>query len=503
MEYSDKEFRYAVNYAKSMDLSIYSNDQKLKLYSLYKQASEGDADPNKVPSKFNFVERAKYDGWGSLTGMPKNEASKKYIDYLKEINPSFSLPEFLSDNPSDKAGAQTPLSSSSLTLPTGQVVTTTVTRAPVNILDHVEKDDAISTFHYGRNLHGFEKDVVKPGLGFSLSIAFFGLVSGAGIGGFMVTVYPVQALAGLGAFATGVLGMGFVFARHVSKYGLISFFSKETQSILLGTTLLDVVENIINTTAIRDAILSGVELVPLALAETQEERIQAISNLSKPLRAKLTTTGILNFLPDGLQRTLLPSKLYQERHAAMVLHKTVIKSEEEERELHRRRMEQTRLLLARRAQRTEEYLSQYVVVQDMMAMSKVSGKMYWRVRGVVTSEWTSLIAPAIWVAIAWAIFMSYFFSSSSSSKELPAATTEVLMETCSKLLPHQQQQLQNEGHDDWFTLSSVITALWAITAVGALAIFVQNISQKIENIHRNDGTRRRSSSAVETLVKNE
>jgi acyl-CoA-binding protein len=73
---SDAEFQDAVARAKTLPRQ--SNDVLLDLYSLYKQATEGDVsiDP---PGMLDFVGRAKYDAWLSRKGMPKDEAAASYI----------------------------------------------------------------------------------------------------------------------------------------------------------------------------------------------------------------------------------------------------------------------------------------------------------------------------------------------------------------------------------------------------------------------------------------
>lgn len=66
-----------------------SNDQKLNVYALYKQATQGDANTER-PSSFNFVAAAKWDAWNSLKGMSKDEASKKYSELVFSLAPASS-----------------------------------------------------------------------------------------------------------------------------------------------------------------------------------------------------------------------------------------------------------------------------------------------------------------------------------------------------------------------------------------------------------------------------
>lgn len=61
-----------------------SNDVLLELYSLYKQGSEGDVS-GEAPSMMEFVERAKYNAWEALKGMPSEEAMEKYIACVQAL----------------------------------------------------------------------------------------------------------------------------------------------------------------------------------------------------------------------------------------------------------------------------------------------------------------------------------------------------------------------------------------------------------------------------------
>jgi acyl-CoA-binding protein len=60
------------------------NDTLLKLYALYKQATDGDANGPK-PGFFDFVNTAKYEAWSRLRGMQTGEAQKKYIELVRQL----------------------------------------------------------------------------------------------------------------------------------------------------------------------------------------------------------------------------------------------------------------------------------------------------------------------------------------------------------------------------------------------------------------------------------
>ena len=63
-----------------------SNDTKLKIYSLYKQAIEGD-NTRKQPGMFDFEGKAKWNAWNSVKGMSKEEASDTYIQLINHLMP--------------------------------------------------------------------------------------------------------------------------------------------------------------------------------------------------------------------------------------------------------------------------------------------------------------------------------------------------------------------------------------------------------------------------------
>jgi diazepam-binding inhibitor (GABA receptor modulator, acyl-CoA-binding protein) len=62
-----------------------SNDTLLQLYSLYKQATEGDVNSEPPSNPFDFVNKAKYEAWVALKGKPKEEAMKEYTDLVNKL----------------------------------------------------------------------------------------------------------------------------------------------------------------------------------------------------------------------------------------------------------------------------------------------------------------------------------------------------------------------------------------------------------------------------------
>lgn len=61
------------------------NDTLLKLYSLYKQATEGDVTADPPVNPFDFVAKAKYDAWLGLKGKSNDEAMNDYIALVNKL----------------------------------------------------------------------------------------------------------------------------------------------------------------------------------------------------------------------------------------------------------------------------------------------------------------------------------------------------------------------------------------------------------------------------------
>ena len=56
----------------------------LKIYSLYKQSTEGDVE-GKRPGFTDMVGRAKYDAWAGVKGKGKDEAMQEYVDLIESL----------------------------------------------------------------------------------------------------------------------------------------------------------------------------------------------------------------------------------------------------------------------------------------------------------------------------------------------------------------------------------------------------------------------------------
>lgn len=56
----------------------------LKIYALFKQASNGDANGER-PGMTDMIGRAKWDAWNDLAGTTQEAAQQKYIDLISGL----------------------------------------------------------------------------------------------------------------------------------------------------------------------------------------------------------------------------------------------------------------------------------------------------------------------------------------------------------------------------------------------------------------------------------
>ena len=79
-----EEFDQAVADSKSLSEKP-SNDTLLQLYSLYKQATEGDVNTDPPSNLFDFVAKAKYEAWNALKGKSKEQAMTDYVALVNKL----------------------------------------------------------------------------------------------------------------------------------------------------------------------------------------------------------------------------------------------------------------------------------------------------------------------------------------------------------------------------------------------------------------------------------
>jgi acyl-CoA-binding protein len=61
------------------------NETLLKLYSLFKQATEGDTTESGPSNPFDFVAKFKHEAWAKLAGTSKESAMQQYVDLVTQL----------------------------------------------------------------------------------------------------------------------------------------------------------------------------------------------------------------------------------------------------------------------------------------------------------------------------------------------------------------------------------------------------------------------------------
>ncbi len=77
------DFEDAVHRSRSLPKP--SNEDLLRLYALYKQATEGNVQGEKPGNPFDIVGNAKYAAWENLQGLSKEDAMRQYIDLVNSL----------------------------------------------------------------------------------------------------------------------------------------------------------------------------------------------------------------------------------------------------------------------------------------------------------------------------------------------------------------------------------------------------------------------------------
>ena len=79
-----QQFDEAVSESKALSERP-SQGTLLELYSLYKQANEGDVNVAPPANPFDFVAKAKYEAWQTLKGKSRDEAMSEYINLIMKL----------------------------------------------------------------------------------------------------------------------------------------------------------------------------------------------------------------------------------------------------------------------------------------------------------------------------------------------------------------------------------------------------------------------------------
>lgn len=62
-----------------------NNETLLKLYSLFKQSTEGDNNEDGPANMFDFVAKFKHEAWAKLKGLSKEDAMQQYVDLVTQL----------------------------------------------------------------------------------------------------------------------------------------------------------------------------------------------------------------------------------------------------------------------------------------------------------------------------------------------------------------------------------------------------------------------------------
>ncbi|MGO9305284.1 MAG: acyl-CoA-binding protein, partial [Candidatus Korobacteraceae bacterium] len=81
---SASQDRFAQAHEDVNGLAERPDNTMLKLYALYKRATQGDA-AGERPGVFDFVRRAKFDAWSEIKGTSAEDAMQQYIDLVASL----------------------------------------------------------------------------------------------------------------------------------------------------------------------------------------------------------------------------------------------------------------------------------------------------------------------------------------------------------------------------------------------------------------------------------
>lgn len=83
MELKEK-FETAVAASKNLSEKP-DNNTLLQLYSLFKQATEGDINIDPPANAFDFVAKAKFNAWSELKGKTSEDAMNEYVAMVNKL----------------------------------------------------------------------------------------------------------------------------------------------------------------------------------------------------------------------------------------------------------------------------------------------------------------------------------------------------------------------------------------------------------------------------------
>ncbi|KAM6953263.1 enoyl-CoA delta isomerase 2-like [Aplochiton taeniatus] len=149
------------------------NEAKLKIYALFKQATQGPCNTPK-PGMLDFINKAKWDAWKSLGSISQEEARQNYVDLIGSLVEAEGGSAQVAAQPAGSAGAYETLlvttedSITTITLnrPTKKnAITVEMYNEIIKALDQAAKDNSVLTvitgagdfFCSGNDLTNFTK----------------------------------------------------------------------------------------------------------------------------------------------------------------------------------------------------------------------------------------------------------------------------------------------------------------------------------------------------------
>lgn len=82
----EQKFNIAAEAIKTVNLDALANEEKLHLYSRFKQATIGKNNTNR-PGMLDMKGKAKWDAWNDLGNMSKEQAMQEYIAAARKYVP--------------------------------------------------------------------------------------------------------------------------------------------------------------------------------------------------------------------------------------------------------------------------------------------------------------------------------------------------------------------------------------------------------------------------------
>ncbi|KAM6953844.1 enoyl-CoA delta isomerase 2-like [Aplochiton taeniatus] len=129
------------------------NEAKLKIYALFKQATQGPCNTPK-PGMLDFINKAKWDAWKSLGSISQEEARQNYVDLIGSLVEAEGGSAQVAAQPAGSAGAYETLlvttedSITTITLnrPTKKnAITVEMYNEIIKALDQAAKDNSVLT----------------------------------------------------------------------------------------------------------------------------------------------------------------------------------------------------------------------------------------------------------------------------------------------------------------------------------------------------------------------